>query len=108
MTFVSAGYIILTPTQSGGSGRPQRGSNPGPPHQELRALPTELPISWKGVPINGMDLIILILSLASQWPGRLHHSENKSSCSPYLYAVTVSLIHRYQRENEIYLTKLSD
>ena len=26
-----------------GSGRPQRESNPGPPHQESRALPTELP-----------------------------------------------------------------
>ena len=43
MTSVSAGHIILTPTQPVGSGRPQRGSNPGPPHQELRALPTELP-----------------------------------------------------------------
>ena len=31
---VSAGHIILTPTQPVGSGRPQRGSNPGPPHQE--------------------------------------------------------------------------
>ena len=26
-----------------GSGRSQRESNPGPPHQETRALPTELP-----------------------------------------------------------------
>ena len=43
MTSVSAGHIILTPTQPVGSGRPQRGSNPGPPHQESRALPTELP-----------------------------------------------------------------
>ena len=43
MTSVSAGHIILTPTQPGGSGRPRRESNPGPPHQELRALPTELP-----------------------------------------------------------------
>ena len=39
MTSVSAGHIILTLTQPVGSGRPQRGSNPGPPHQELRALP---------------------------------------------------------------------
>ena len=43
MTSVSAGHIILTPTQLIGSGRPQRGSNPGPPDQESRALPTELP-----------------------------------------------------------------
>ena len=43
MTSVSAGYIILTPIQPVGSGRPQQESNPGPPHQELRALPTELP-----------------------------------------------------------------
>ena len=41
MTSVSAGHIILTPTQPVGSGRPQRGSNPRPPHQESRALPTE-------------------------------------------------------------------
>ena len=48
MTSVSAGHIILTPTQPVGSGRPQRESNPGPPHQESRALPTELPrpITW--------------------------------------------------------------
>ena len=43
MTSVSADRIILTPTQPVGSGRPQRESNPGPPHQESRALPTELP-----------------------------------------------------------------
>ena len=43
MTSNSAGHIILTPTQPVGSGRPQRGSNPGPPDQESRALPTELP-----------------------------------------------------------------
>ena len=43
MTSVSAGHIILTRTQPEGSGRPKRESNPGPPHQESRALPTELP-----------------------------------------------------------------
>ena len=43
MTSDSAGHIILTPTQPVGSGRPQRESIPGPPHQESRALPTELP-----------------------------------------------------------------
>ena len=37
MTSVSAGHTILTPTKPVGSGRPQRGSNPGPPHQESRA-----------------------------------------------------------------------
>ena len=43
VTSVSAGHIILTsPTQPVGSGRPQWQSNPGPPHQELRALPTDL------------------------------------------------------------------
>ena len=41
MTSVSAGHIILTLTQPVGSGRSQRESNPGPPDQELRALPTE-------------------------------------------------------------------
>ena len=40
--FVSAGHLILTPSQPVGSGRPQWKSNPGPPHQEPRALPTEL------------------------------------------------------------------
>ena len=43
MTSVSAGHIILTPTQPVGSGRPQRELNPGPPYQESSALPTELP-----------------------------------------------------------------
>ena len=42
MTSISAGHIILTPTQPVGSGRPQQGSNPGPPDQESRTLPTEL------------------------------------------------------------------
>ena len=45
VTFVSAGHIIMTPTQPIGSGRPQRDSNPRPPHQESRTLPTELPCS---------------------------------------------------------------
>ena len=43
MTSVSAGHIILTPSQPVGSGRPQREANPGPPHQESSALSTELP-----------------------------------------------------------------
>ena len=36
-------YTDTDPADKVGSGRPQRGSNPGPPHQESRALPTELP-----------------------------------------------------------------
>ena len=43
MISVSVGHIILTPTQPVGSGRPQQESNPRPPNQESRALPTELP-----------------------------------------------------------------
>ena len=43
MTYVSAGHIILTPTQPVGSRLPQSEWNPGPPHQESRALSTELP-----------------------------------------------------------------
>ena len=42
MTSVSANNIILTPTQPVGSGRPHCESNPVPPHQESRTLPTEL------------------------------------------------------------------
>ena len=42
MTSVSAGHIILTPTQPVGGGRPQQELNQGPPHQESRPLPTEL------------------------------------------------------------------
>ena len=51
MTSVSAGHIIviLTPTQPVGSGRPQRESNPGPPHQESRALPT---LSYRAPPVK--------------------------------------------------------
>ena len=36
MTSVSAGHIILTPTQPVGSGRLQRESNPGPPHHSKK------------------------------------------------------------------------
>ena len=45
MTSVSAGHIILIPSQPVGSGRLLQKSNPGPPHQESPALPTELPRS---------------------------------------------------------------
>ena len=43
MTSVSAGQIILTPTQPVGSGGPERESKSRPPDQKSRALPTELP-----------------------------------------------------------------
>ena len=52
MTSVSAGHIILTPTQPVGSRRPQRESNPGPPHQESCPLPTELPPRNNGANIT--------------------------------------------------------
>ena len=40
---MTGSHFILTPTQLVGSGRPQRGSNPGPPYHKSRALPTEHP-----------------------------------------------------------------
>ena len=51
MTSVSAGHIIQTPTQPVGSGRPQRESNPGPPHQEWRALPQ----SYRATRVGGQE-----------------------------------------------------
>ena len=38
MTSVSAGHIILEPTQPVERGRPQRESSPGPPHQESQTV----------------------------------------------------------------------
>ena len=43
MASVLAGHTILTPIQPVGSGRPEPESNPRPPDQKSRALPTELP-----------------------------------------------------------------
>ena len=57
MTSVSAGHIILTPTQPVGSGRPQWESNPGPPHQEPRALLTELPRPPPSIPRKGVNIV---------------------------------------------------
>ena len=54
MTSVSAGHIILTPTQPVGSGRPLRESNLGPPHQESRALPLSYRAS-KSVCVDGLQ-----------------------------------------------------
>ena len=45
MTSVSAGHIILTPTQPVGSGRPQRESNPGPPHHKQHPVINTMLIS---------------------------------------------------------------
>ena len=91
MTSVSAGHIILTPTQPVGSGRPQRESNPGPPHQESRALPTELPrppqgtnctLRYKTFYCNSFRLryenegVVLVISwrMVSDLNGNSHHS----------------------------------
>ena len=63
MTSVSAGHIILTPTQSIGSGRPQQGSNPGPPHQESRALPSELPRDLGFSKVMDFDAMLLYRGL---------------------------------------------
>ena len=63
MTSVSAGHIILAPTQPVGSGRPQRESNPGRPHQKSRALPTELPPPNNNNNNNNVIRIIMIDSL---------------------------------------------
>ena len=56
MTSVSAGHIIQTPTQPVGSGRPQQESNPGPPHQESRALPQSYraPLPQRVVPFKNI------------------------------------------------------
>ena len=73
MTSVSAGHIILTPTQPVGSGRPQLGSNPGPPQQESRALPTELPRPPTKCKQN--RCVSLMLRLYIQWRERVRERE---------------------------------
>ena len=47
MTSVSAGHIILTPTQTSREWVPEA-RNPRPPHQQSRALPSELPPKHHG------------------------------------------------------------
>ena len=74
MTSVSAGHIILTPTQPVGSGRPQRESNPGPPPQESRALPTELP--------RPPEAKIIILSRWTEYPTALNCTITKIKATP--------------------------
>ena len=73
MTSGSAGYIILTPTQPVGSGRPQQELNPGSPHQELSALPTELPhppvryykryILYVGILLDSICFLLYLLNV---------------------------------------------
>ena len=65
MASVSAGHIILTPTQPVESGRPQRESNPGTTHKESRALPTELPrlLSWQGDGLGEPNVKELLYSI---------------------------------------------
>ena len=63
MTPVSAGHIILIPTQPVGSGRPRRGSNPGPPDQEARALLTKLlrPLINRVVVIKVIVIVVVVV-----------------------------------------------
>ena len=60
MTSVSAGHIILTPTQPVGGGRPELESNPGPPHQESCAVPTERNMMMITL-LNVMSLFHLVM-----------------------------------------------
>ena len=55
-------HIILTPTQPVGSERPQRESNLGAPHQESRALPTELPRPPPPPPPPPLEVALSFLS----------------------------------------------
>ena len=66
MTSVSAGHIIQTPTQPVGSGRPQRESNPGPPHQESRALPQSYraPPAVVVVVVVAVAVVVLVVVVA--------------------------------------------
>ena len=62
MTSVSVGHIIPTPTQPIGSGQPQWGSNPGPPHQESPVLPTELPLKTMSHSFFSKCAVIILCS----------------------------------------------
>ena len=95
MTSVSAGHIILTPTQPVGSGWPQRESNPGPPHQESHALPTELPrphlpCDWLPPPSHHHNLVMVLkkacASSTSSWV--------KQTCITHLSDSSHTLLHK--------------
>ena len=67
-TSVSGGHIILALTQPVGSGRPQRESNPEPPHQESRALPTKLPpLSHTHTLWHMRDSIFMSIRRVASW-----------------------------------------
>ena len=63
MTSVSADYIILTPTQLVGRGRPLQESNPGLPHQESHALPLSYcaPLVLEVVCIIVLEVVCIIV-----------------------------------------------
>ena len=81
MTSVSAGHIILTPTQPVGSGRPQRGLNPGHSH---RALPRRsiFHFFWAvwGFVCPNLSSIYRPVRIALSWPLEL---------SPLLFSVVL-------------------
>ena len=98
---VSAGHIILTPTQPVGSARLQRGLNPGPP-QESRALPMESDVSyrfhwWKlrYYQIHTFQLLLIVrlrtccfawFHLSYCWPCLIFHDMGLSKIA-FLYIV---------------------
>ena len=86
MTSVPAGHIILTPTQPVGSGRPQRGSNSELPHQESRALPTELLLSGQtsAFPVNWTNPKICFEEISVQSKARWFRSSRGAAINRLL------------------------
>ena len=86
MTSIIAGHIILTLTQPVGSGRPQQGSNLGPPHQESCAL-SQLHTPLKTVGIWWMffsilhlhDVGTLLLKRSLSWESHVTVSTTKTN-----------------------------
>ena len=83
MSSISAGHIILTPTQPVGSGRPQRGSNPGPPDQESRAVPTELPRTPIKLAPNDRNILSNFFSYYEQESYSIIHMSYMIFFSPF-------------------------
>ena len=90
MTFVSAGHIIMTPTQPVGSGQPQRVSNLGPPHQESRALSTELEDR-----VSGGGFIGFLVSLSNPTVDL-----NRLYDSPLVFLINSERERKRERERE--------